>query len=113
MNAGQAVATLRDALASFLRAPSTGSNGPGSVTIAVQTHNLEAARSALAATEAPEGLEVKHREKWLRLMQRAYLSLTEEIRTDAAGTVNVARNMDDEHLVAALRTTLEEEGVLK
>lgn len=36
------------ALESFLRAPSIGSSGPGSVTIEVQTFNLDAARAAIA-----------------------------------------------------------------
>lgn len=38
---------LLEALQAFLRAPSIGSNGPGSVTIEVQTFNLIAARSAI------------------------------------------------------------------
>lgn len=36
-------ADLEAALASFLRAPSVGSKGPGSITIEVQTFNREAA----------------------------------------------------------------------
>ena len=39
---------LLDALRAFLRAPSVGSAGPGSVTIAVQDFNLRAARAAIA-----------------------------------------------------------------
>ena len=43
---------LLAALQAFLRAPSIGSSGPGSVTIEVQTFNLNAARAAIArATE--------------------------------------------------------------
>lgn len=38
---------MRDALRAFLRAPSIGSSGPGSVTIEVTTFNLVAARAAL------------------------------------------------------------------
>lgn len=41
-------ARLRDALHAFLRAPSVGSDGPGSVTLVVQTYNLDVARDALA-----------------------------------------------------------------
>lgn len=39
---------LLEALESFLRAPSVGSNGPGSATIVVQDFNLKAARAAIA-----------------------------------------------------------------
>lgn len=39
---------LLDALQALLRAPSIGSSGPGSVTIEVQTFNLNAARDAVA-----------------------------------------------------------------
>ena len=39
---------LLKALESFLRAPSIGSNGPGSLTIVVQDFNLDAARAAIA-----------------------------------------------------------------
>jgi len=39
------------ALKSFLRAPSVGSNGPGSTTIVVQDFNLKAAREAIAKAE--------------------------------------------------------------
>ena len=42
---------LLHALKSFLRAPSAGSNGPGSVTIVVQSFNFDAARAAIAKTE--------------------------------------------------------------
>lgn len=42
---------LLDALKAFLRAPSIGSSGPGSVTIEVQTFNLNAARAAIAKAE--------------------------------------------------------------
>jgi hypothetical protein len=38
---------MLEALRAFLRAPSIGSNGPGSVTIEVTTFNLEAARAAI------------------------------------------------------------------
>ena len=45
---------LLEALRAFLRAPSLGSAGPGSVTIAVQDFNLRAARAAIAkATGEP------------------------------------------------------------
>lgn len=39
---------LLAALESFLRAPSVGSAGPGSVTLAVQEFNLRAAKAAVA-----------------------------------------------------------------
>lgn len=39
---------LLEALSAFLRAPSVGSNGPGSSTIVVQDFNLRAARDAIA-----------------------------------------------------------------
>ena len=39
---------LLEALSAFLRAPSVGSNGPGSSTIVVQDFNLRAARAAIA-----------------------------------------------------------------
>lgn len=39
---------LLEALKAFLRAPSIGSNGPGSSTIVVQDFNLRAARAAIA-----------------------------------------------------------------
>jgi hypothetical protein len=39
---------LLAALQAFMRAPSIGSSGPGSVTIEVQTFNLDAARQAIA-----------------------------------------------------------------
>ena len=39
---------LLEALEAFQRAPSVGSAGPGSVTIAVQAFNLRAARAAIA-----------------------------------------------------------------
>lgn len=39
---------LLAALEAFLRAPSSGSAGPGSITIEVQTFNLNAARAAIA-----------------------------------------------------------------
>jgi len=39
---------LLAALEAFLRAPSVGSNGPGSSTIVVQDFNLRAAREAIA-----------------------------------------------------------------
>jgi hypothetical protein len=42
---------LVNALKSFLRAPSVGSNGPGSTTIVVQDFNLKAARDAIAKAE--------------------------------------------------------------
>lgn len=42
-------------LKAFLRAPSIGSSGPGSVTIEVQSFNLNAARVALAKAGAPCG----------------------------------------------------------
>lgn len=42
---------LLEALKSFLRAPSVGSNGPGSTTIVVQDFNLKAARAAIAKAE--------------------------------------------------------------
>lgn len=46
---------LLEALRAFLRAPSVGSAGPGSVTIAVQEFNLRAARAAISnATGAPK-----------------------------------------------------------
>jgi hypothetical protein len=44
-------ADLVNALKSFLRAPSVGSNGPGSTTIVVQDFNLKAARAAIAKAE--------------------------------------------------------------
>lgn len=40
---------LREVLHAFLRAPSVGSNGPGSITIVVQDFNMKAARAMLAA----------------------------------------------------------------
>lgn len=42
---------LLDALESFLRAPSVGSDGPGSSTIVVQDFNIRAARAAIAAAK--------------------------------------------------------------
>jgi hypothetical protein len=39
---------LLEALGSFLRAPSVGSNGPGSTTIVVQDFNFRAASAAMA-----------------------------------------------------------------
>lgn len=47
-NANAAPADLVEALEAFLRAPSIGSNGPGSITIEVQKFNIDAARTALA-----------------------------------------------------------------
>jgi hypothetical protein len=44
-------ADLLAAVKAFLRAPSIGSSGPGSVTIEVQTFNLKAARAAIAKAE--------------------------------------------------------------
>jgi hypothetical protein len=44
----QAAPRLLAALESFLRAPSVGSNGPGSSTIVVQDFNLREARTAIA-----------------------------------------------------------------
>jgi hypothetical protein len=49
------VAALREALKAFLRAPSIGSSGPGSVTIEVASFNLKAAREALAARAGEDG----------------------------------------------------------
>ncbi|MFM2253773.1 MAG: hypothetical protein RJB68_2110 [Pseudomonadota bacterium] len=45
---------LLDALKSFLRAPSVGSNGPGSITIVVQDFNMKAARTAIAEAQGGE-----------------------------------------------------------
>lgn len=45
-------AELLAALEAFLRAPSIGSSGPGSISIEVQTFNLDAARAALAKAKA-------------------------------------------------------------
>src|SRR5689334_19211469 len=42
---------MLEALKAFLRAPSIGSNGNGSVTIEVATFNLDAARAAIAKAE--------------------------------------------------------------
>lgn len=39
---------LLSVLEAFLRAPSAGSRGPGSVTLEVQSFNLDAARAAIA-----------------------------------------------------------------
>jgi hypothetical protein len=47
-NAGEQFDAMLEALEAFLRAPSIGSNGPGSVTIEVQTFNLKAAQAAIA-----------------------------------------------------------------
>lgn len=46
-----ALLACAEALAAFLRAPSVGSDGPGSATIVVQDFNLRAARAALADLE--------------------------------------------------------------
>ncbi len=43
---------LLGALKSFLRAPSVGSDGPGSITIVVQDFNLQAARAIIAKIDA-------------------------------------------------------------
>ena len=45
---------LLAALESFLRAPSVGSGGPGSITIVVQDFNLRAARAAIAKATGGE-----------------------------------------------------------
>lgn len=45
---------LLEALESFLRAPSVGSNGPGSSTIVVQDFNLRAARAAILKATTPD-----------------------------------------------------------
>lgn len=42
---------LLEAVNSFLRAPSIGSNGPGSINITVQDFNMDAARAAVAKVE--------------------------------------------------------------
>ncbi len=42
---------LLAALRAFLRAPSVGSDGPGSITIVVQDFNMQAARTAIARAE--------------------------------------------------------------
>lgn len=44
----KAAPELLEALESFLRAPSIGSNGPGSATIVVQEYNVRAAWAAIA-----------------------------------------------------------------
>lgn len=46
------VSQMADALESFLRAPSVGSDGPGSSTLRVMDFNLNSARTALAAARA-------------------------------------------------------------
>lgn len=46
---------LLEALKSFLRAPSIGSDGPGSHTIVIQDFNLRAARAAIAKATGKEG----------------------------------------------------------
>ena len=45
---------LLEALESFLRAPSVGSAGPGSITIVVQEFNMRAAHAAIAKAEQAE-----------------------------------------------------------
>lgn len=45
---------LLAALESFLRAPSIGSNGPGTGTIVVQTYNVRAAERAIAKAKGVE-----------------------------------------------------------
>ncbi len=45
---------LLAALESFLRAPSIGSNGPGSSTIVVQDFNFRAARAAIAKAKGEQ-----------------------------------------------------------
>jgi hypothetical protein len=48
---------LLEALKSFLRAPSVGSDGPGSHTIVVQDFNIKAAKAAIAKATGKDGLE--------------------------------------------------------
>jgi hypothetical protein len=48
---------LLEALKSFLRAPSIGSDGPGSHTIVVQDFNIKAAKAAIAKATGKDGLE--------------------------------------------------------
>lgn len=48
---GETARELLAALQAFLRAPSIGSDGPGSLTIVVQEFNLKAARAAIAKGE--------------------------------------------------------------
>jgi hypothetical protein len=48
---------LLEALKSFLRAPSVGSAGPGSITIVVQEFNMRAANAAIAKAEQAELVE--------------------------------------------------------
>jgi hypothetical protein len=50
-----ALPDLLAACEAFLRAPSIGSSGPGSVTIEVTTFNLEAARAAIAKARGKVG----------------------------------------------------------
>ena len=47
---------LLEALQAFLRAPHTGSDGPGSSTIVVQDFNIRAARAAIAKATGKEGV---------------------------------------------------------
>ena len=56
MNIAVAAPDLLEALLSYLRAPSVGSDGPGSATIVVQEFNRRAARAAIAKAEGdPDG----------------------------------------------------------
>lgn len=50
----KAAPDLLAALKSFLRAPSVGSNGPGSATIVVQDFNFRAAEAAISKATTPE-----------------------------------------------------------
>lgn len=45
---------LLEALESFLRCPSVGSDGPGTSTLRVMDYNLKAARAAIAKATTPE-----------------------------------------------------------
>jgi len=56
VHAANQLPQLIEALKSFLRAPSTGSDGPNSVTIVVQEFNLANARKAIAAAESVDNI---------------------------------------------------------
>lgn len=49
------ISELEEILHAFLRAPSTGSDDPGSHTIVVQDFNIKAAKAAIAKATGKEG----------------------------------------------------------
>lgn len=94
---------LEAALQAFLRAPSIGSSGPGSVTIEVQTFNLKAARAALALPSAPtDGATIKPKpseEVYIHSMGKR-LRLTAIATTDDAANAHMGKPSNEDAVIA-------------